>query len=71
MFLAQCDNTPMIDETSKQEGVKHLQPLLDLWQRGIKEGVLKLMNDYILYTYTINPLSFLIFVQTRGFGNIK
>ena len=31
MFLAQCDNTPMIDESSRQEGIKHLQPLLQLW----------------------------------------
>ena len=31
MFLAQCDNTPIIDEDSRQEGIKHLQPLLDLW----------------------------------------
>lgn len=34
MFLAQCDNTPMIDEEIRQEGIKHLQPLLDLWERG-------------------------------------
>lgn len=33
MFLAQCDNTPMIDESCRQEGIKHLQPLLDLWTR--------------------------------------
>ncbi|GAL77846.1 transcriptional regulator [Algibacter lectus] len=26
MFLAQCDNSPMIDEASRQQGIKHLQP---------------------------------------------
>ena len=66
MFLAQCDNTPMIDEESRQEGIRHLQPLLDLWKRGIKEGVIKPMSDYMLYAYAINPLSFLTIAQNRG-----
>ena len=66
MFLAQCDNTPMIDETCRQEGIKHLQPLLDLWSRGKKEGVIKPISDYLLYAYAINPLSFLMMSQKRG-----
>ncbi|WNW02376.1 TetR/AcrR family transcriptional regulator [Tenacibaculum sp. HL-MS23] len=66
MFLAQCDNTPMIDEPSRQEGIKHLQPLLDLWNRGKSEGIIKPMSDYILYAYAINPLSFLVISQKRG-----
>lgn len=66
MFLAQCDNTPMIDEQSRQEGIKHLQPLLDLWARGKKEGIIKPISDYLLYAYSINPLSFLMIIQKRG-----
>jgi hypothetical protein len=66
MFLAQCDNTPMIDEPSRKEGIRHLQPLLDLWARGKKEGLIKPMSDYLLYAYTINPLSFLMISQKRG-----
>jgi len=66
MFLAQCDNTPMIDEASRQEGLKHLQPLLDLWERGIKEDIIKPLSPYLLYAYTINPLSFLMVMQQRG-----
>ncbi|HLV14160.1 MAG TPA: TetR/AcrR family transcriptional regulator [Xanthomarina sp.] len=66
MFLAQCDNTPIIDEPSLQEGIKHLQPLLDLWDRGKKEGVIKPVSNYILYAYSINPLSFLMVNQKRG-----
>ncbi|MFT4850277.1 MAG: AcrR family transcriptional regulator [Sediminicola sp.] len=66
MFLAQCDNTPMIDEPSRQEGIKHLQPLLDLWSRGKKERIIKPMSDYLLYAYAINPLSFLMISQKRG-----
>jgi hypothetical protein len=67
MFLAQCDNTPMIDEPSLQEGIKHLQPLLDLWERGKKEGIIKPLSNYLLYAYAINPLSFLIMSEKRGF----
>lgn len=66
MFLAQCDNTPMIDELSRQEGIKHLQPLLDLWERGRQEGIIKPLSDYLLYAYAINPLSFLMMAQKRG-----
>ena len=66
MFLAQCDNTPMIDEESRQEGIKHLQPLLDLWARGKKEGIIKPLSDYMLYAYSINSLSFLMITQNRG-----
>ena len=66
MFLAQCDNTPMIDEASRQEGIKHLQPLLELWARGKKEGVIKPISDYLLYAYAINPLSFLMMSEKRG-----
>lgn len=66
MFLAQCDNTPMIDEPSRQEGIKHLQPLLDLWEKGRKDGIIKPLSDYILYAYSINPLSFLMIMQKRG-----
>ncbi|MBF8150618.1 TetR/AcrR family transcriptional regulator [Winogradskyella sp. F6397] len=66
MFLAQCDNTPIIDEESRQEGIKHLQPLLDLWERGKKEGIIKPMTNYMLYAYSINPLSFLMMSEKRG-----
>ncbi len=65
-FLAQCDNTPMIDEPSRKEGIKHLQPLLDLWERGKQEGTIKPISDYLLYAYSINPLSFLLMAQERG-----
>lgn len=65
MFLAQCDNTPIIDEPSRQEGIKHLQPLLDLWERGKNEGLIKPMSDYLLYAYAINPLSFLMMAHKR------
>lgn len=66
MFLAQCDNTPMIDEEIRRQGIKHLQPLLDLWARGKDEGIIKPISDYLLYAYAINPLSFLMMSHKRG-----
>lgn len=65
-FLSQCDNTTMIDEASRQEGLKHLQPLLDLWERGKKEGIIKNISPYILYAYAINSLAFLMNTQKRN-----
>ncbi len=64
-FLAQCDNSPIIDEKIRVEGLKNLQPLLDLWERGKKEGIIKPLSHYILYSYTIYPLSFLLEMQER------
>lgn len=66
MFLAQCDNTPIIDEEIRQQGIKHLQPLLYLWARGKDEGIIKPISDYLLYAYAINPLSFLMMSHKRG-----
>ena len=66
IFLAQCDNTPIIDEAIRHEGVVHLAPLLDLWQRGKEEGSIKPFSDYLLYAYTITPISFLMVMQNRG-----
>ena len=64
-FLAQCDNSPIIDEKIRVEGLKNLQPLLDLWSRGKKEGIIKPLSDYVLYSFTIYPLSFLLEMQER------
>jgi len=65
-FLSHCDNTPMIDEEFRKEGLKHLQPLLDLWARGQKEGIIKKLSPYVLYSYAIYPLSFLMAMQERN-----
>jgi AcrR family transcriptional regulator len=62
-FLNQCNHTPIIDASSRMEGIKHMQPLIDLWTRGQNEGLIKPYSDYMLYAYTINPLSFLINAQ--------
>ncbi|MFD0976099.1 TetR/AcrR family transcriptional regulator [Salinimicrobium gaetbulicola] len=70
LFLSQCDNTPMIDEESRQEGLKHLQPLLELWERGKNEGVIKPLSPYLLYAFTIYPISFLVNMENRNLCSI-
>ena len=65
-FLTQCNNTPIIDEPSRKEGIRHLQPLLDLWERAKNEGIIKPFSDYILYAYSINPLSILMMAEKQG-----
>jgi AcrR family transcriptional regulator len=70
-FLSQCDNTPIIDEKIKREALKHLQPLIDLWERGIQEGVLKPISPYLLYAFTIYPLAFLTNKQHKNSCELK
>ncbi|MGM0933114.1 MAG: TetR/AcrR family transcriptional regulator [Bacteroidota bacterium] len=41
MFLSQCDNTPMIDEAGRQEGLKYLQP-----QYAVSEVAPSLRNSH-------------------------
>lgn len=65
MFLSQCDNSPMIDEESRKEGLKHLKPLLELWERGQKQGLIKRVSPYMLYAYSIYPIAFLMTMQER------
>ncbi|PJX24477.1 TetR family transcriptional regulator [Psychroflexus sp. S27] len=70
-FLSQCDNTPIIDATAAEEGLKHLQPLLDLWEKAKEEGIVKPLSNYILYAYTIYPLSFLLAIQQKSYYSLN
>ena len=70
-FLSQCDNTPIVDDEIKREGLKHLQPLLNLWERGKQEGVLKPISPYLLYAFTIYPLAFLTNKQHKDSCELK
>ena len=65
-FLVQCDNTPMIDEKSRQEGLRNLQPLLELWERGQQKGIIKLISPYLLYAYSVYPLTFLTSMHQKS-----
>ena len=66
LFLSQCDNTPMIDDESRQQSLKHLEPLVELWERGKKEGILKPLSPYVLYAFTIYPITFLMNIENGG-----
>ena len=70
LFLSQCDNTPMIDEASRQEGLRHLKPLLDLWERGQAEDIIRKVSPYLLYAYTVYPLAFVLNMRERGYCEI-
>lgn len=70
-FLSQCDNTPMIEEAIRKEGIKHLQPLIDLWEKGIEEGVLKNLSPYLCYAFTIYPLAFLTECRSRNYCELN
>lgn len=59
-FLSQCDNTPMIDEHVKEKGLEYIKPLLDIWEQGIKDGIIKDVSPYVLYGFSIYPMAFLI-----------
>ena len=65
-FLSQCDNTPIIDEKTRQEGLQFLTPLFDLWLKGKKDGILKDMSPYLMYAFSIYPMAFLMNMKNRG-----
>ena len=65
-FLSQCDNTPMIDEETRQEGLKYLTPLFDLWSKGIEEGIIKDISPYLLYAFSMYPMAFLMNMDNRA-----
>ncbi len=64
-FLSQCDNTPMVDAETLQQGIELLEPLTELWKRGKEENVIKPISLYLLYAYTIYPIAFLMNIQKR------
>jgi AcrR family transcriptional regulator len=65
-FLSQCDNSPLVDNDIRMEGLKHLQILLDLWLRGQEEEIIKKISPYLLYAYTIYPMAFLMNPTTQA-----
>lgn len=65
-FLSQCENTPMIEEHCRKQGLQYLNPLLDLWVKGQEQHIIKNIAPHILYANTIYPLAFLMNAQKRG-----
>jgi len=71
MFLMHCDFNPIIDEKIRKEGITHLQPLLALWQRGKEEGIIKPISNYLLFAYSITPVSTVLMMQQLGIYTIQ
>lgn len=65
-LLSQCDNTPIIEDAVRQEGLIYLQPLLNLWDRGKAEGIIKDVSPYLLYAFTVYPMAFLMNAQNSA-----
>lgn len=61
MFLANCDITPVVTESSKKKALEFLNPLLDVWRRGQEEGIIRNISLHLIYAFSVNPLSYLIF----------
>ena len=56
----------MIDEQTRQEGLKYLAPLFELWYKRKQEGILKQMSPYLMNYFTIYPIVFLINMDNRN-----
>ncbi|WP_378187789.1 TetR/AcrR family transcriptional regulator [Aquimarina sp. W85] len=69
-FLTQCDSSPMVENPTREEALKHLKILLDVWDRGKTEGHIKNIDPYLLYAFTLYPMSFLITSQQRNLYTI-
>ncbi|SDW18080.1 transcriptional regulator, TetR family [Lutibacter oricola] len=59
-FLSACDNTPIINDEIRKLGVELLNPLKLLWEKGIKDNILKNLSPFTMYAFTIYPLAFLL-----------
>jgi len=65
-FLEQCDNTPMVTETSREEGLKLVQPLFDLWERGQQEGIIKPFCRQMLFAFSLFPIIYVANVYNKS-----
>ncbi|MFD1552274.1 TetR/AcrR family transcriptional regulator [Putridiphycobacter roseus] len=59
-FLAQCDNTPMLSDNARQNGLKQLDTLLTLWEKGQSENILKNVSPYLMYAFTFYAMAFIM-----------
>ncbi len=64
-FLSQCENSQIVSASVREQALQHLQPLLDLWERGQEEEIIRDVSPYLLYAYAVYPLSFFVAVKKR------
>ncbi len=65
-FLSQCENSQIVSEAVRKRALQHLQPLIELWERGQKEGTIRMVSPYLLYAYAVYPLSFFVAIEERN-----
>ncbi len=58
-FIEQCDNTPMVTEASREFGLKSIQQLFDLWERGQQEGIIKPFCRQMLFAFSLFPIIYI------------
>lgn len=64
-FIEQCDNTPMVSEGSREMGLKSVQPLFDLWERGQREGIIKPLCRHMLFAFSLFPMIYVAHIYTK------
>jgi len=65
-FIEQCDNTPMVTEASREMGLKSVQPLFDLWERGQREGIIKPLCRHMLFAFSLFPMIYVAHVYIKN-----
>lgn len=58
-FIEQCDNTPTVTDVSREFGLKVVQPLFDLWERGQQEGIIKPFCRQMLFAFSLLPIIYI------------
>lgn len=59
-FCELFSNSPHVNRLAKEEGVKLLQPVKDLYERGRKEKVIKNLPDEIITAQLFSPVNSLV-----------
>ncbi len=66
IFLSTCDTIKFVNEKIQKEGREMLQPFVDFWERGIKEGMLKETSSPLIYAFSLYPISYLLRAQSTN-----
>ncbi|HZK95322.1 MAG TPA: TetR/AcrR family transcriptional regulator [Prolixibacteraceae bacterium] len=65
-FIEQCDNTPMVTTDSREFGMKAVQPLFDLWERGQQEGIIKPLCRHMLFAHSLLPIIYVLNIYSKA-----
>ena len=55
----------MITNLNKEEGIKAIQPLFDLWKRGQNEGIIKPICPNMLFAFSLFPIIYIAKVYAK------